>query len=117
MGAVDNIDHNPNSTTASGSFHGTGMSLFQYPSQESQGQNRREHKILEEPNTAKKLMELQIVHHCASISTHQRRMLLFLVLMLLSMMIVRLSTEHGTKRLGKFLYITIDSFLIMILHY
>ncbi len=58
VGAVDNIDHNPSSTTASVSFHGTGMSLFQYPSQESQGQNRREHRILKEPNTAKKLVEL-----------------------------------------------------------
>ena len=27
--AIDNIDHNPSSTTANGSFHGTGISLFQ----------------------------------------------------------------------------------------
>ena len=27
---VDNIDYNPSSTTASGSFHGTGISLFQH---------------------------------------------------------------------------------------
>ena len=27
-GAVDNIDHNPRSTTATGSLHGTAISLF-----------------------------------------------------------------------------------------
>lgn len=31
VGAVDNIDHDPSSTTAKTSFHGTGMSLFQLP--------------------------------------------------------------------------------------
>ena len=30
-GAVDNIDHDPSSTSAHGSFHGTGISLFQHP--------------------------------------------------------------------------------------
>ena len=29
--AVDNIDHNPGSTTSKESFHGTGVSLFQHP--------------------------------------------------------------------------------------
>jgi hypothetical protein len=29
MGAIDNIDRNPSSTTDTGSFHGTGISLFQ----------------------------------------------------------------------------------------
>ena len=29
VAAVDNIDHNPSSTTSSGSFHGTAISLFQ----------------------------------------------------------------------------------------
>lgn len=29
--AVDNIDHNPSSTSAHDSFHGTGISLFQHP--------------------------------------------------------------------------------------
>ena len=33
-GAVDNIDHNCSSTTATDSFHGTGISLFQHPSPE-----------------------------------------------------------------------------------
>lgn len=35
--AVDNIDHNPSSTTAQGSFHGTAITLMQHISPESQG--------------------------------------------------------------------------------
>ena len=38
--AVDNIDHNPSSTTAKGSLHGTGISLFQHPSENSTGEDR-----------------------------------------------------------------------------
>ena len=38
--AVDNIDHNPSSTTAHGSFHGTGISLFQHPTPRSPGEER-----------------------------------------------------------------------------
>ena len=37
--AVDNIDHNPSSTTAKGSLHGTGI-LFQHPSENSTGEDR-----------------------------------------------------------------------------
>ena len=37
LAAVDNIDHNPTATTASTSFHGTGVSLFQNPSAENPG--------------------------------------------------------------------------------
>ena len=29
--AIDNIDHNPSSTSSHDSFHGTGISLFQHP--------------------------------------------------------------------------------------
>ena len=36
--AVDNIDHNPSSTTAHGSFHRTGISLFQHPTPRSPGE-------------------------------------------------------------------------------
>ena len=32
VAAIDNLDHNPSSTTASRSFHGTGISIFQFPS-------------------------------------------------------------------------------------
>ena len=38
--AVDNIDHNPSSTMAKGSLHGTGISLFQHPSEITQGEDR-----------------------------------------------------------------------------
>ena len=38
VAAVDNIDHNPSSTTAKGSFHGTAISLMQHA--ESVGKNR-----------------------------------------------------------------------------
>ena len=38
--AVDNIDHNPSATTAMSSFHGTGISLFQHPMEDSQGEDR-----------------------------------------------------------------------------
>ena len=38
--AVDNIDHNACSTIATGSLHGTALSLFQHPAKENQGQER-----------------------------------------------------------------------------
>lgn len=31
IGAIDNIDHNPSSATAHSSFHGTGISITQFP--------------------------------------------------------------------------------------
>ena len=34
---VDNIDHNPSYTTATGSFHGTSISLIQHPSTTEEG--------------------------------------------------------------------------------
>jgi len=40
VGALDNLDHNPSSTTAVKSFHGTGISLFQFPTCENPGENR-----------------------------------------------------------------------------
>eukprot|EP00745_Piridium_sociabile_P026549 TRINITY_DN4240_c0_g1_i3.p1 TRINITY_DN4240_c0_g1~~TRINITY_DN4240_c0_g1_i3.p1 ORF type:complete len:1496 (-),score=398.92 TRINITY_DN4240_c0_g1_i3:837-5324(-) len=57
--AVDNIDHNPTSTTAKSSFHGTSLSLFQHPSSDSPGEERvplklstdvRVHKVPELPD-------------------------------------------------------------------
>ncbi|CAC5356414.1 unnamed protein product [Mytilus coruscus] len=38
--AVDNIDHNPSSTTSKSSFHGTGISIFQHPMKENVGFRR-----------------------------------------------------------------------------
>ena len=38
--AIDNIDHNPSSTTAKESFHGTGISLLQHPTSDGEGIDR-----------------------------------------------------------------------------
>ena len=38
--ALDNIDHKSSSTTAEGSFHGTGISVFQFPTSSNHGINR-----------------------------------------------------------------------------
>lgn len=38
--AIDNIDHNPTSTTAQTSFHGTSTSIFQHPSSDNKGELR-----------------------------------------------------------------------------
>ena len=40
MGALDNLDHNPTSTTSVNSFHGTGISLFQFPTKDNPGESR-----------------------------------------------------------------------------
>ncbi len=40
IGALDNIDHDPSSTTSQTSFHGTGISLFQFPTAADPGMNR-----------------------------------------------------------------------------
>ena len=43
--AVDNLDHNPSSTTAHGAFHGTGISLFQNRVSESDGIMRHKSEL------------------------------------------------------------------------
>ena len=40
VGALDNLDHNPSSTTATSSFHGTGISVFQFPRECHPGDGR-----------------------------------------------------------------------------
>ena len=40
LGALDNLDHNPSSTTAVNAFHGTGISLFQFPTRGDPGESR-----------------------------------------------------------------------------
>lgn len=40
IGALDNIDHNLSSTTAQNSFHGTGISVIQFPTEERPGVSR-----------------------------------------------------------------------------
>ena len=37
VGALDNIDYNPSATTATGSFHGTGIIIFQFPTWNNPG--------------------------------------------------------------------------------
>lgn len=57
--AVDNIDHDPSSTTATESFHGTGISLFQYPTIDEQGHDRRQFSyVTDELLTKRTLLEL-----------------------------------------------------------
>ena len=40
VGAVDNLDHNPTSTTAQSAFHGTAISITQFPTSTDDGENR-----------------------------------------------------------------------------
>lgn len=40
VAGLDNLDHNPSSTTSTSSFHGTGISVFQFPTEENPGQER-----------------------------------------------------------------------------
>lgn len=39
-GAIDNLDHNPSSTTSKDSFHGTAISVFQHPTNDCKGTER-----------------------------------------------------------------------------
>lgn len=41
VGALDNLDHNPSSTTAQSSFHGTGISISQFPTSTNPGEERK----------------------------------------------------------------------------
>lgn len=43
--AMDNIDHNPTATTATSSFHGTSISVFQHPTTDNQGIPRERNTI------------------------------------------------------------------------
>ena len=56
--AMDNIDHNPSSTTAQGAFHGTGISLFQHPSDDAPGEARDVVSIDNQPSKRKGLSQL-----------------------------------------------------------
>ena len=49
VGALDNIDHNPSSTTAQGSFHGTSISIFQFPSDINPGVSRQPIVLSKDP--------------------------------------------------------------------
>jgi hypothetical protein len=43
--AMDNIDHNPTATTATTSFHGTSISLFQHLSTDNEGEKHESIRI------------------------------------------------------------------------
>ena len=51
--AIDNIDHNPSSTTAKSSFHGTSISIFQHPINNNFGEQREMLHIAERQSTKK----------------------------------------------------------------
>ena len=46
--AMDNIDHNPTATTATTSFHGTSISVFQHPTEDDKGEERGHLEFREE---------------------------------------------------------------------
>jgi len=56
--AIDNIDHNPSSTTTKDSFHCTGISLFQHANLQSETTVHNQHFIVDQPSRAKALLEL-----------------------------------------------------------
>jgi hypothetical protein len=56
--AVDNIDHNPSSTTASDSFHGTGISLFQHVTADVPGIARERSPLTNSAGHSKKVISL-----------------------------------------------------------
>ena len=51
VGALDIIDHNTSATTAQGSFHGTSISIFQFPSADNPGRIREPLLISSNTNT------------------------------------------------------------------
>lgn len=53
---LDNIDHNPSSTTAKDSFHGTGISLFQHPQCEASGVEHTTMMALADSNISNKVL-------------------------------------------------------------
>ena len=55
--ALDNIDHNPTATTATTSFHGTSVSIFQHPNFDNAGEERSSLKVQNE-SKVKKVPEL-----------------------------------------------------------
>ena len=56
--AVDNIDHNPSSTTAKTSFHSTSISIFQHPRPDYAGELREAPRINDDTSKVKIAPEL-----------------------------------------------------------
>ena len=58
--AVDNIDHNPSSTTSQGSFHGTAISLVQHSTNENPGQPRNANVFESTSSNTRSLAQLPL---------------------------------------------------------
>lgn len=56
--AVDNIDHNPSSTSAQDSFHGTAISLVQHPTTQESGESRGVDSFDPNISSSKKIVQL-----------------------------------------------------------
>lgn len=63
--AVDNIDHNPSSTSAHDSFHGTGISLFQRPDKNFTGVQQNVATNPENRSKEKASSATRHIHQCA----------------------------------------------------
>ena len=72
--AIDNIDHNPSSTTATDALHVTGISLFHHPRNYGDGCECREHHVLVLKSATKKLSELPQSYTNVRPLNWQRRM-------------------------------------------
>ena len=57
-GVVDNVDHDPSSTTAKDSFHGTRVSLVQHPSHKNGGIDRDIPMISQGGSSTKSVIQL-----------------------------------------------------------
>ena len=61
--ALDNLDYNPSSTTAVGSFHGTGISIFQFQTASNFGTNQDDLVL---PSLDSKTLELPMSYSSTS---------------------------------------------------
>ena len=66
--AVDNIDHDPTATSAHGSFHGTGISLFQHPDTENRGTEQTRVSISRSGKKVSKLPDSYTLVPAASVA-------------------------------------------------
>ncbi|KAJ8048750.1 hypothetical protein HOLleu_01187 [Holothuria leucospilota] len=71
---VDNIDHNPSSTSAHDLFHGTGISLFQHPDNEFSGASRAVAYTHRDAAGAKKNVSISPLHQCTSCCSSKARL-------------------------------------------
>lgn len=62
VAAVDNIDHNPSSTTAKSSFHGTAISLMQFPNVGNPGVDRHISHSLDQVSSVSSEIVLPLVY-------------------------------------------------------